>query len=112
MPLICLLIDFVLNNIVIEWSLMLPTLVFITMYLCVLIAYSLPEGQYVYPILKFESQASWNLIFFILIAVLLVYVTIMVLNAIKFGILVKPTVSISDQKIAAEISRGEMIKGR
>ena len=111
-PLICLLIDFVLNNIVIEWSSLLPTLAFITMYLCVMIGYSLPEGQYVYPILKYDSQASWNLTAIIIVAVILVFVIMMVLNTIKFGLLVKPTVSgisggvIKKQEDSVELEKG------
>ena len=94
-PMGSLMGDFILNNIVIEWRQLLPSMVFVFAYLTVLIGYSLPAGQYVYPVLKFESQASWNLILVILLSDLLVYSFVMALSYLKFRLLVQPTNSMS-----------------
>ena len=94
-PISCLMSDFLLNNIVIEWRQLLPTMAFVSAYLSVMIGYSLPAGQYVYPILKFESQASWNLILVIVLAVFLVFALVMALTFLKYGLLVQPTNSMS-----------------
>ena len=62
MPLALLVIEFALNNLVIEWRQLAPVFVYLVSYLAVNYAYSREPGRQVYSILSFEDASSWYLV--------------------------------------------------
>ena len=91
-PLFCLLIEFALNNLVIEWRHWAPNMVFVVLYMLVNIGYSTTGDRYVYAIIPFNNAESWYLLVAILAAVPIVFALLWYFDTLKYT-LVESTVS-------------------
>ena len=85
-PLFFLVLEFFANNIVIEANYYVPVIGYGILYLLWLVYYTTAaEDQWIYSVLKLESNASWGLLFAIALTEYLVFQVIRLLSSYKFA---------------------------
>jgi len=87
-PFLFLFVEFFLNNVVVEFRHWVPVLGgYLMLYLAVIVGYTTTGDRWVYTPLKLDTQASWNLLFGVVIAEVGFWFLYAWLNQVKFSTL-------------------------